>query len=126
MRIALGLTVDIAFIFLFAVIGRRNHGEDGGLLAVADTAWPFLVGMTIGWVAALLAVRRAPPPVRRISLRIVEGVAIWFCTVSIGMVLRDFTHAGTPLAFIMVATVFMGVALVGWRVVAGFVESPRS
>jgi hypothetical protein len=125
-RIALGLTVDIAFILLFAAIGRRNHGEDGGLLAVATTAWPFLVGMTIGWVAALVAVHRAPPPVRRVSLRIVEGVAIWFCTVLIGMVLRDFTHAGTPPAFIAVATVFLGVALVGWRVLAGFAESPRS
>jgi hypothetical protein len=111
-RIALGLALDTALICLFAAIGRHNHGETSALLGVAGTAWPFLVGMAASWSLFLLAVHRAP-------LRVRDGIPVWFGTVAIGMALRNLNNAGTAFSFIVVATVFIGAVLLGWRALAG-------
>ena len=118
MRIAAGLALDTAVICLFAAIGRRNHGETSALLAVATTAWPFLAGMAAVWLVYLVGLRRAPQQVR-------DGVAVWLGAVAIGMVLRNLTDAGTAFSFIIVATVFLGVWLLGWRALAGFTTRRR-
>jgi hypothetical protein len=118
-RIALGLALDTALICLFAAVGRRSHAESGALLAVAATAWPFLAGMAAGWLVLLLAVRRAPLSVR-------DGIAVWLTTVGLGMVLRALTGAGTAFSFIIVATLFLGAGLLGWRGVAARMTCPRS
>lgn len=110
MRIALSLVLDATLICLFAAIGRSSHGETGALLGVVTTAWPFLAGMTAGWLIFLLAFRRVPLQVR-------DGIPIWLCAVAIGMVLRSVTDAGTAPSFIVVATLFLGAALLGWRAV---------
>jgi Protein of unknown function (DUF3054) len=117
-RIALGLVLDAALICLFAAIGRRNHGETGALLGVATTAWPFLAGMATGWLVSLLAVRHVPVRVR-------DGLPVWLCAVAIGMVLRGLTHAGTAISFIVVATLVLGLLLLGWRAVAELTTGPR-
>jgi hypothetical protein len=111
MRIAVGLGLDTAVITVFAAIGRRSHGEDAAVLAVVATAWPFLAGMAAGWLVAVFAVGRAP-------LSVPEAIPLWAATVAIGMVLRALTGAGTALAFVLVATVFLGAALLGWRALA--------
>jgi hypothetical protein len=117
-RIAVGLVLDAALIVLFAALGRRNHGETGTLIAVLATAWPFLVGMTAGWLAVLLAFRRAPLQVR-------DGIPVWLCAVAIGMVLRSLTDVGTAFSFVMVATVFLGTMLLGWRGLAALTARRR-
>jgi hypothetical protein len=117
-RIAAGLALDGALICLFAAIGRHNHDEPGSLLGVATTAWPFLAGMTAGWLASVLALGRAP-------FRVSEGLTVWIGTVAIGMVLRSVTDAGTAPAFIVVATVLLGSALLGWRAVAAALAAGR-
>lgn len=111
MRIALGLAYDTALICIFAAIGRRSHAENGALLSVLTTAWPFLAGMATGWLISLFALRRTPLTVR-------DGIPVWLGAVTIGMVLRGLTHAGTAFSFIVVAALFLGVMLLGWRVVA--------
>lgn len=111
MRIALGLAYDTALICIFAAIGRRSHAETGALLSVLTTAWPFLAGMSAGWLISLLALRRAPLTVR-------AGIPVWLCSVTIGMALRGQTHAGTAFSFIVVATLFLGAMLLGWRALA--------
>ena len=118
MRIAAGLALDVAFICLFAAIGRRTHAETGALLGVATTAWPFLAGMAAGWLVWVSAVRRAP-------LRVRDGIPVWLATVAIGMVLRHLTDTGTAVSFIVVATLFLGAALLGWRAVAELITSRR-
>lgn len=70
--------------------------------------------MAAGWVVFLLVIRRAP-------LRVVEGIPIWLGAVGIGMGLRGLTDAGTAFSFIVVATLFLGATLLGWRVVAGVI-----
>ena len=51
--------------------------------------------------------------------------AVWLATVAIGMVLRHVTDAGTAVSFIVVATVFLGAALLGWRAVAELITKRR-
>jgi len=110
-RIALGLAYDTALVCIFAAIGRRSHAETGALLSVLTTAWPFLAGMTAGWLICLLTLRRAPLTVR-------DGIPVWLCAVTIGMALRALTHAGTAFSFIVVATLVLGAMLLGWRALA--------
>ncbi|GAA2602281.1 hypothetical protein GCM10010411_40120 [Actinomadura fulvescens] len=74
------------------------------------TAWPFLVGLALGW--GLTRAWRAPFGV------VPVGVGVWAATVGVGMVLRAVSGQGTAFAFVVVATLFTGAVLLGWRVVA--------
>jgi hypothetical protein len=107
----MGLVLDAALIFLFAAIGRHSHGETSALAGIAITAWPFLAGMAAGWLVSLSAFHRAP-------LRARDGIPVWLCTVAIGMLLRSLTGSGTAFSFIVVATLFLGAGLLGWRALA--------
>lgn len=118
MRNVVGLVLDSALICLFATVGRRNHGETSALLGVVTTAWPFLAGMATGWLVWLLTLRRAPLSVR-------DGIAVWVCAVAIGMLLRAATQAGTAVSFVGVATLVLGVLLLGWRAAAALATGQR-
>jgi len=118
-RTSYGVALDAALICLFAAIGRRSHGEASALLAVAGTAWPFLAGMATGWLISLVAFHRPPLSVR-------DAIPLWLATVAIGMALRSLTGAGTAFAFIMVATVFLGAGLLGWRALAALATRKRA
>lgn len=119
MRIALSLALDTALICLFAAIGRRSHAESGALLSVVTTAWPFLAGMAVGWLVSVFALRRIPLEVR-------DGITVWLCAVAIGMVLRSLTNAGTAFSFIIVATLFLGAMLLGWRAIRMLIVRPHA
>lgn len=106
------LLADVVLVVVFVSIGRHNHEESSALAGTAKTAWPFLAGLALGWVAAR-AWRR---PLRMWP----EGVVVWVLTVVAGMVLRVVSGAGTALSFIVVATVVLGVFLLGWRAVVAF------
>ena len=73
-----------------------------------DHAWPFLAGTLVGWVA--LALLRRPPAA------IGSGVVVWLGALVVGMVLRQASGQGTATAFVVVATVVLGVLLVLPRV----------
>ena len=53
------------------------------------------------------------------------GLGVWAVTVGGGMLLRAATGQGTALPFIIVASVTLLVALVGWRVIAAIVRRAR-
>ncbi|MEP7016902.1 MAG: DUF3054 domain-containing protein [Actinomycetota bacterium] len=108
MRIAAGLALDTVLVVLFAAIGRRNHAETGALTAILTTAWPFLAGMATGWLISLFIVRRIPLQVR-------DGVTVATAAVALGMLLRGATGEGTAFSFIIVAALFLGAAMLGWR-----------
>ncbi|MBK0419372.1 DUF3054 domain-containing protein [Leucobacter sp. CSA1] len=108
--IAFALVADALFVVLFAALGRSSHAREATFVGLVETAWPFLVGLAVVWLAA--RVWRAP-------LRIVRsGVPLWVGTVAIGMLLRALTGAGTAMPFVIVATVSVGVFLLGWRGIA--------
>jgi FtsH-binding integral membrane protein len=46
------------------------------------------------------------------------GAGAWLGTVVLGMVLRVVAGQGTAVAFVVVALVFLGLFLLGWRVLA--------
>ena len=102
------LVVDVLVVVVFAAVGRRSHAETDALTGVLVTAWPFLAGLAIGWAGFAAVYRRAP-------LTWFEAVPVWLLTVAVGMVVRQLTDKGTAPAFIVVATLFLGLGLLGWR-----------
>ena len=115
---ATAVVLDVALVLLFAAVGRRSHAESGAVLGVLLTAWPFLVGAALGWGVALAWRRRAPLGVR-------DGIPVWVCAVAVGMLLRVATGAGTAFSFVVVATLVLGVFLLGWRALAALARRRR-
>jgi hypothetical protein len=109
-QVATALAADVAAVVLFVVIGRRSHDEGNALAELARTALPFLIGVAAGW-GAVRAWRR--------PTALMTGVAIWPVTILVGMMARRWLFdRGTATSFVVVATLFVGALLVGWRVVA--------
>ncbi|HEY7264371.1 MAG TPA: DUF3054 domain-containing protein [Trebonia sp.] len=101
---------DVCCVLVFVIIGRASHtqGETAG--GIASTSWPFLAGLAAGWLAS--RAWRRPLALRP------SGVTVWLCAVVFGMVLRVVSGQGTALAFIVVALAFLGLFLLGWRLLA--------
>ena len=104
--------LDLCCVMAFVIIGRARHDATGGesLGGIASTAWPFLAGLFLGWLGT-----RAW---RRPSVLAPSGVGAWIGAAGLGMVLRVAAGQGTALAFVLVALAFLGLFLLGWRVVA--------
>lgn len=121
MRPGLVAVVDLVCVLVFAAIGRASHGEDVGPVGLAGTAWPFAAGGLVGWVLVLAvrAVRARPSAVR-------AGVLVWLPTVAVGMLLRAVSGAGVQTSFVVVATIVLGVFLLGWRAAAALVRRDRT
>ena len=114
MRSAAGAAAaDLGCVLLFVVIGRANHHAGGGPAGLWDTFWPFATGA----IAGLLATRWW----RRPAALLPTGVGVWLGTVAVGMILRVLAGQGTAFAFILVALAFLGLFLLGWRLLARLV-----
>jgi hypothetical protein len=98
---------DIVCVIVFCTIGRRSHAEGLTVAGIAQTAWPFLTGTAVGWL--LIRGWRHPFTIAP------TGLAVWVCTVVIGMLLRKATSAGVQPSFVVVASVATAVLLLGWR-----------
>ncbi len=117
-RVAAGaLAADVACVIVFCAIGRRSHAEGLTVPGVAETAWPFVSGTAVGWLAS-----RAW---RRPTSLAPTGLAVWLCTVVVGMALRKATSAGTALSFVVVAFLSTAILLLGWRLGAGALARHR-
>ena len=98
---------DVLCVLVFVFIGTRNHDTDTGLGGVLTVGLPFWMALFAVHVVGLAERART----------ITAGIMIWAATVSLGMVLRHWMFGkGTALSFIIVATVFLGVLMIGWRV----------
>lgn len=106
-RTGLAAVLDCCCVLAFVVIGRASHAHGESLAGIASTAWPFLAGLAGGWLAAR-AWRAA------FSL-VPAGVGAWLGAVLVGMALRVVSGQGTALAFVVVALLFLGLFLLGWR-----------
>lgn len=114
MRMArVAAVLDACCVLVFVVIGRASHTRGEALAGIASTAWPFLAALAAGWVLA-----RAW---RRPLALAPAGVVVWLATVALGMVLRVVSGQGTAAAFIVVALVFLGLFLLGWRALAALI-----
>ena len=102
---------DVAAIVVFVLIGRKNHHEDGSFVTgTLRVAAPFLIALAVAWLAT--RAWRSPKA-------LTTGIQLWLVTIVLGMLLRHFVFDdGTATAFIIVASVFTGLLLIGWRAVA--------
>jgi hypothetical protein len=110
MHPAAAVLIDACWVLAFVTIGRATHHDGESLGGVASTAWPFLAGLGAG-----LLVTRAW---RRPAAIVPAGLGAWLGTVAVGMLLRVVAGQGTAPAFIAVALAFLGLFLLGWRVLA--------
>ena len=101
---------DAALILVFAAIGRDAHQRGDILSGVLSTAWPFLVGAALSWLA--LRVWRSPLGLWP------GGVGVWLGAVTLGMLLRAVTGQTVVLPFVIVALLSLGVLLLGFRLLA--------
>jgi DUF3054 family protein len=101
------LGIDVACVLVFCAVGRRSHDEGLNVAGIATTAWPFLSGTTLGWLASQAW--------RRPTAVVPTGVVVWLCTVSVGMLLRKATSAGVAASFVVVASSVTALLLLGWR-----------
>lgn len=118
MRRLVWLGLDVIGVVIFCAVGRRSHDEGLDVAGVATTAWPFLAGTGVGWLAS-----RAW---RRPTAVVPTGVVVWLCTVVVGMVLRKASSAGVAASFVVVAASVTALLLLGWRAVAGLAVRRRS
>lgn len=101
------IVTDVIGVLVFCAVGRRSHDEGLNITGIATTAWPFLTGTVIGWLAS-----RAW---QRPTAVVPTGVVVWLCTVAVGMLLRKATSAGVAASFVLVAASVTAVLLLGWR-----------
>lgn len=109
MRSVTALVLDLCCVLVFVLIGRASHSEGETVAGLARVAWPFLSGSLIGWTATR--------GWRRPEALVPTGVGIWLLTVAAGMALRVVSGQGTAVTFVVVALIFLGLFLLGWRVV---------
>ena len=104
---ARALALDILCVMALVVIGTRNHDTDTGVSGVFFVAAPFL--------SALLVMHVVLTVLKKTTMT----VAIWLGTVGYGMLLRNLAFdRGTALPFVIVATLFLGATMFGWRALA--------
>ena len=103
MRVA----IDLVFVLLFVVLGRSTHHHGLSAGGMVSTTWPFAVGLGAGW---MIAASR-----HRSGASLEDGSLIVVVMVAVGMILRVLSGQGTTLAFIFVALAFLGLMLLGWR-----------
>lgn len=111
------LAADVIGVLVFCAVGRRSHDEGLNVGGVATTAWPFLAGTAVGWLASR--------GWRRPTAVAPTGVIVWLCTVAVGMVLRKATSAGVAASFVVVAASVTALLLLGWRAVVGLTQRRR-
>jgi hypothetical protein len=113
MRLArVAVVLDVCCVLAFVIIGRASHTKGESLSGIASTSWPFLCGLAAGWLGS--RAWRRPLALRP------AGIAAWLGTVALGMILRVVSGQGTAVAFIFVALAFLGLFLLGWRVIGRF------
>jgi hypothetical protein len=111
----LAVAIDVCCVLVFVIIGRASHTKGESLAGIASTAWPFLAGLAGGW---LVTAGLAGGAWRQPSRLWPAGVGAWLGTVVLGMVFRVVSGQGTAPAFIGVALAFLGLFMLGWRLLA--------
>ncbi|MBB1032394.1 DUF3054 domain-containing protein [Dietzia sp. SLG310A2-38A2] len=111
--------LDAVLVGVFATFGRGAHSEGLGIGQVWGTAWPFLVGLAVGWIV-VLASRRDPATVR-------SGVLVWGATLVGGMLIRGLGDGRVPhWSFMVVAALTTGVFLLSWRALRAALSRRRA
>ena len=104
------LSFDVTSVLVFVAMGRSTHESGTSFAGFLETAAPFVIALVVGWT-----VTRA----WRDPTGLVTGAGVVATTLVIGMLLRKVVwDDGTALSFVIVATAFLTLFLIGWRLVA--------
>ncbi|MEY4069364.1 MAG: hypothetical protein RLZZ332_1700 [Actinomycetota bacterium] len=99
--------LDVSCVVIFVIVGRRNHGETTDADGTLRTAAPFLLALVCAWLGS--RAWRAPSA-------LATGVVLWVATAAVGLGIRRFVFGdGTATPFVIVATLVLGLLLVGTR-----------
>ena len=110
----IAFAVDLVAVLVFVAIGRRSHDEGSAVTELVRTAGPFVIALGFGWLTSRAWIS---------PIALATGAVIWAETIVLGMLLRRFAFdRGTAVSFMIVAAVFLGVCLIGWRAIVGLVR----
>lgn len=109
--------LDTVLILTFAALGRDAHHRGDVVTGVLLTAWPFLAGAALGWLAQ--RAWHSPWALRS------AGLGIWGAAVIGGMLLRLATGQSVALAFIIVTMIVLGLFILGPRAIHALVRRRR-
>lgn len=99
--------LDLVCILIFVIVGRRNHNESGDAIGTLRTAAPFLIALTGAWIGT---------KAWRTPRSLIIGVVLWVVTTVVGLGMRRLAFGdGTATPFVIVATLVLGLLLVGTR-----------
>ena len=108
--VAVAPVLDALCLAVFVAAGRQSHDLQGGASWFFIVVWPLLVGWFLTAAAARLYARRDQMWLR-LGATLVIGIAI-------ALLLRAaVTHRDTPVAFVVVAYLFITALTAGWRLV---------
>ena len=98
---------DALCVLLLVAIGTRNHETDTGITGILFVGAPFWIALSLAHLAPLLQRKNRKDP---------NTYVVWGYTVVMGMLLRNMVfNRGIAAAFVIVATVFLGATMFGWR-----------
>lgn len=109
MRLALSFLLDIGLVLAFVTLSRLSHDQSLDPAGIFGTAWPFLVGLVIGWL-----ITRS----WRTTLTFTAALGIFVCTLALGIAFRHITFTGAQPSFVAMAFSVLSVLLMGWRLMA--------
>lgn len=108
----MALVIDAVAVLLFALLGRLSHDSGFSVLGWLGTSWPFLLGLAVAWALVLTGTVRPAPG---------TGLGVLIVTWFVGIVVRSIVNLSLPWMFLLTSLIFLGILMVGWRVVASFV-----
>ncbi|BDZ40849.1 membrane protein [Paraoerskovia sediminicola] len=112
--VVLAALADLACVVALTLGGYRTHDEGSPLAETLRIAWPFLVGLALGWLVAR--------GWRRATALVPTGLVVWGCTWAGGVALRAATDQGVAPSFQIVSFGFLAATILGWRAVVALVD----
>lgn len=110
------VVADLVCVLVFAIAGKSSHeASDPGSVVLA-IMWPFALSVVIAHAGLLMGGRQS----RRVWP---EGVLVLSATYVLGMLLRVVSGRGIAVGFLVVAVLFLALAMLGWRSILAFAAS---
>jgi FtsH-binding integral membrane protein len=113
------VVADLVCVLVFAAAGKTSHEASDSSWLVASIAWPFALAVVLVHVGLVLRGR----PTKRLWP---EGGVVLVVTYVLGMALRAISGRGVAVGFLVVAFLFLGSTLVGWRAILHLTRGRRA
>jgi hypothetical protein len=116
--------LDQIMIIVFILIGMLFHGtltaESAvtwqGLFLLFGQAFPFMLAGFLTWAGLI---------VKQYGKLMKAGLVVWAGTTVLGLLFRFMNNQGVEPMFIVTTPIFLGVLLMGWRLIAYLIVRNR-